>query len=100
MSRFARAGTPSVQSANDLRVFRVSLSRIGNCVLSEYGVVRLASCQTVWSSEERRQYKRSPRINGTSFGVSAILIRISYRPLRSEEHTSELQSPMYLVCRL
>src|SRR5437879_11094521 len=22
------------------------------------------------------------------------------RPLRSEEHTSELQSPMYLVCRL
>src|SRR5437763_10163173 len=24
----------------------------------------------------------------------------SSRPLRSEEHTSELQSPMYLVCRL
>ena len=22
------------------------------------------------------------------------------RPIRSEEHTSELQSPMYLVCRL
>src|SRR5437762_8126902 len=22
------------------------------------------------------------------------------RPMRSEEHTSELQSPMYLVCRL
>src|SRR6202011_5551969 len=24
----------------------------------------------------------------------------SIRPARSEEHTSELQSPMYLVCRL
>src|SRR5437763_6979168 len=24
----------------------------------------------------------------------------SWRQLRSEEHTSELQSPMYLVCRL
>src|SRR5437762_6966918 len=24
----------------------------------------------------------------------------SHRPIRSEEHTSELQSPMYLVCRL
>src|SRR5437762_5541957 len=26
--------------------------------------------------------------------------RVSWRFLRSEEHTSELQSPMYLVCRL
>src|SRR5437762_9952156 len=25
---------------------------------------------------------------------------IAYREKRSEEHTSELQSPMYLVCRL
>ena len=25
---------------------------------------------------------------------------VSYSDLRSEEHTSELQSPMYLVCRL
>src|SRR5437764_5624130 len=25
---------------------------------------------------------------------------LRYRLLRSEEHTSELQSPMYLVCRL
>src|SRR5437764_12079911 len=26
--------------------------------------------------------------------------RRAYRSIRSEEHTSELQSPMYLVCRL
>src|SRR5437879_2618718 len=28
------------------------------------------------------------------------LMDLAGRPLRSEEHTSELQSPMYLVCRL
>src|SRR3712207_7611997 len=27
-------------------------------------------------------------------------LRCKYRPLRSEEHTSELQSRQYLVCRL
>src|SRR5437879_3247715 len=27
-------------------------------------------------------------------------VDISFAPCRSEEHTSELQSPMYLVCRL
>src|SRR5437764_5966038 len=29
-----------------------------------------------------------------------LLPQIGERKLRSEEHTSELQSPMYLVCRL
>ena len=28
------------------------------------------------------------------------MARLIYHTLRSEEHTSELQSPMYLVCRL
>src|SRR5437762_11095671 len=27
-------------------------------------------------------------------------VAVIFRTLRSEEHTSELQSPMYLVCRL
>src|SRR5690348_17439825 len=60
-------------------------------------------------------------INGTSFGhatdvslapASSVRTSDSYRPLatvssvasnpmrRSEEHTSELQSPVHLVCRL
>src|SRR5437762_9973001 len=30
----------------------------------------------------------------------AVLVRLAARDRRSEEHTSELQSPMYLVCRL
>src|SRR5256885_2649876 len=32
--------------------------------------------------------------------VSHLLARVSPPPLRSEEHTSELQSPCNLVCRL
>src|SRR5437762_7128150 len=38
----------------------------------------------------------------TGFGIFTWLTRVSYLDqfVRSEEHTSELQSPMYLVCRL
>src|SRR5437879_9957031 len=32
--------------------------------------------------------------------AATLAIRHAHRPERSEEHTSELQSPMYLVCRL
>src|SRR5437762_5902808 len=32
--------------------------------------------------------------------VEAVLVALESQDLRSEEHTSELQSPMYLVCRL
>src|SRR5437762_11457362 len=45
-------------------------------------------------------------LSGGSYGSPAILLRSGVGPaadlaeLRSEEHTSELQSPMYLVCRL
>src|SRR5437764_3546664 len=41
-------------------------------------------CEKIW--QVRRQFSYSLRDTGKSF--------------RSEEHTSELQSPMYLVCRL
>src|SRR5437763_9575837 len=37
-----------------------------------------------------------PRIPGLGFHERVVIVKI----LRSEEHTSELQSPMYLVCRL
>src|SRR3712207_7841309 len=35
----------------------------------------------------------------TSFG-SRVMMNVTSRTLRSEEHTSELQSRQYLVCRL
>src|SRR5437879_11628783 len=39
---------------------------------------------------------------GTPGPVSSVLasVNVILASLRSEEHTSELQSPMYLVCRL
>src|SRR3712207_7734112 len=37
---------------------------------------------------------------GGSFAFSQGIILRSRRPVRSEEHTSELQSRQYLVCRL
>src|ERR1017187_6851326 len=48
--------------------------------------------------------RRAPVIWRFAVKNGATLPRIrtvaSIKPLRSEEHTSELQSPMYLVCRL
>src|SRR5437762_9928563 len=50
--------------------------------------------------------KRIGSLNQLSGGeraltATALLLAIlRVRPARSEEHTSELQSPMYLVCRL
>src|SRR6195952_580649 len=49
---------------------------------------------------------RSPLVDGTappsrgSMRVAASHARANALKMRSEEHTSELQSPMYLVCRL
>src|SRR3712207_7944614 len=39
-------------------------------------------------------------IDGLRFGYDNIPFEISARGVRSEEHTSELQSRQYLVCRL
>src|SRR5437879_6716693 len=39
------------------------------------------------------------RARGTTFDKSRFAGRVA-NYIRSEEHTSELQSPMYLVCRL
>src|SRR5437762_6939214 len=38
--------------------------------------------------------------SGEKISISGEGLRFAARALRSEEHTSELQSPMYLVCRL
>src|SRR5437762_7999240 len=43
-----------------------------------------------------------PRIGGAERAIVRVIAMIGDKAdaLRSEEHTSELQSPMYLVCRL
>src|SRR5437764_2592175 len=66
------------------------------------------------AGEGSRQGKLSPPQSGTLRSRRALTITetelkviaalasmgLSSQPKRSEEHTSELQSPMYLVCRL
>src|SRR3712207_6860995 len=71
---------------------------------AEYEALRAAR-ERLTTKEGRRCYARRAGIEGTlSQGVRAFGLRRSrYRGLartRSEEHTSELQSRQYLVCRL
>src|SRR5437764_2795595 len=47
--------------------------------------------------QQRRCKEQKPSRHQAGLGCSVICGR---RAQRSEEHTSELQSPMYLVCRL
>src|SRR5437879_11004309 len=51
------------------------------------------------SRQTRASISGSPRSDAADLGEPLIDARVC-RGLRSEEHTSELQSPMYLVCRL
>src|SRR5207244_7913088 len=36
----------------------------------------------------------------STFAISSVSVRVLQKTIRSEEHTSELQSPDHLVCRL
>src|SRR5437763_4730790 len=69
--------------------------------LFPYTTLFRSICPSCWSAEV------SPKPVSGSGEVYAITLLhqgppvVSYSPnRRSEEHTSELQSPMYLVCRL
>src|SRR5437762_11913111 len=61
------------------------------------GGFHFARPQIDWAGDQ-------PGYVGTEFPVLPFLAAICYKIVgvheRSEEHTSELQSPMYLVCRL
>src|SRR5436189_3541951 len=39
-------------------------------------------------------------VAATTFDCTTVTVTVAAQSNRSEEHTSELQSPMYLVCRL
>src|SRR3712207_7078358 len=58
----------------------------------EVGVVRLLRLAAVRCDERGVEEERLPR--------TGVLLHESSGDLRSEEHTSELQSRQYLVCRL
>src|SRR5437762_10018554 len=46
------------------------------------------------------KYRKIPNLREDNWVWSPQGVIDMHRPERSEEHTSELQSPMYLVCRL
>src|SRR5438552_17354025 len=54
---------------------------------------------TLFRSRQPRARARAALFLGASVSISAVAVR-RRRPSRSEEHTSELQSPDHLVCRL
>src|SRR5437764_1152032 len=66
-----------------------------------YGALQKADTVGMFQVESRAQMSCLPRLRPRRFYdlvVEVAIIRPG--PIRSEEHTSELQSPMYLVCRL
>src|SRR5215210_8514675 len=82
---------------------------LGYCYLSilgEHGVfcvfflmIRRPPRSTLFPYTTLFRSSRPRRRTAPSAAISVNTSRAS-RPRRSEEHTSELQSPMYLVCRL
>src|ERR1017187_4273686 len=62
-------------------------------------VTAIVAAQKALDSEYRRAYLAAARQRGQRLGGPRALTETQIA-CRSEEHTSELQSPMYLVCRL
>src|SRR5437762_9577264 len=56
----------------------------------------VGSAGKVLESDTREARRRKTEVRNVASGAGAVQSRTT----RSEEHTSELQSPMYLVCRL
>src|SRR2546426_3091759 len=60
----------------------------------------LISCGIQWLAQAARYFSQAHLyLNGTSWLTSALEL-MTFLSSRSEEHTSELQSPCNLVCRL
>src|SRR3712207_8996548 len=70
-----------------------------------FSVTLLLKSLIIWPekcSENERQSEKARLTSAISFlqGPGCLLIQVSNQAQRSEEHTSELQSRQYLVCRL
>src|SRR5437763_8246209 len=72
-------------------------SDLGSGVASGFGPIFFDSVSAPLSQEIYR--RRNPQTGRELVGGIAAIV-FGVRIARSEEHTSELQSPMYLVCRL
>src|SRR5208337_5383024 len=95
-SSLARALATSLEVEPDVERSVCCISATLCCKLVIFAAAA-ASC--VCNSEGSSTAIRSPAFTGVPSSTSSRWIRPS-TCARSEEHTSELQSPMYLVCRL
>src|SRR5437879_9652185 len=86
-------------------------SHFSPCVLHSFPTRRSSDLIRSWTeaqgssvSSNMRKGSMKNSVSVCNFGlnhsVEAILVTANAWLNRSEEHTSELQSPMYLVCRL
>src|ERR1017187_10991416 len=64
-------------------------------VQEQYDDIRLNALDFPLITEKAERYHLEIELNW----IRVVILQV-VRPDRSEEHTSELQSPMYLVCRL
>src|SRR5438876_7814159 len=94
---FLEFGGPPVK----VRALAEGLARSGHPVTvltADWGLEKHAVATAEKNRAERSPFGWRRRENG----VEAIYLPtwLHYRQVRSEEHTSELQSPVHLVCRL
>src|SRR5579863_8860208 len=74
-------------------------------VKTEHGILPVPAPATAKLLEGKPIYSRGPAVELTTPTGAAVVAALAadfgvMPPMRSEEHTSELQSPVHLVCRL
>src|SRR5690348_18209442 len=69
-------------------------------VREEDGTVVVVLTPTYSACPAMREILQDVRSALTGAGLDPVEVRVALQPARSEEHTSELQSPVHLVCRL
>src|SRR5437762_29763 len=87
------------QLARAWRGFR-SLPRIISPSLWQNPILGLSLFSMDRLTAAVEQYMDFPKIHASPLDLHVVVLNLSRGRGRSEEHTSELQSPMYLVCRL
>src|SRR5690348_17557139 len=76
---------------------------LGHLAANRDDVLELLGAPPVMADDGKRYKRESDPLTGQEEGVlplEELLARLDQSQERSEEHTSELQSPVHLVCRL
>src|SRR6266487_4156507 len=99
-ARCAGAATAMLLARRGLRVLAIDRGRYGSDTVSTHALMRAGVIQlSRWGVLDGIKAAGTPVIRSTSFHYGDEVVDVPIKP-RSEEHTSELQSPVHLVCRL